>query len=181
MATSSEETRNLDVVRRAYEAFQAGDAEALMKCFAPNIHYQLAPFGKFTGDYRGIPAVMEFFGQIAQEFGRDLSGDALGYGGKRQSRIRAPKSYRQAGRKDVRRYRRIGFHVGWRRDHGGDVLRERLSGCSRLLVVVVEASRPPKNKDGRVSQGPTGISPPTKTGPDGLPFGAPPGGSSVTA
>jgi len=66
MATS-EETRNLDVVRRAYEAFQAGDTEALMKCFAPNIHYHLAPVGKFTGDYRGIPAVMEAFGQVAQE------------------------------------------------------------------------------------------------------------------
>ena len=67
MATSSEETRNLDVVRRAYEAFRAGDTEALMKCFAPNIHYHFAPVGKFTGEYRGIPAVMEFFGQVAQE------------------------------------------------------------------------------------------------------------------
>ena len=67
MATSAEEARNLDVVRRTFEAFQAGDAAALMKAFAPNVHYRLPPAGKFTGDYRGVSAVMEFFGQIAHE------------------------------------------------------------------------------------------------------------------
>jgi len=67
MATSSEEARNLDVVRRTFEAFQAGDTEALMKAFAPNVRYRLAPVGKFTGDYRGVNAVLEFFGQIAHE------------------------------------------------------------------------------------------------------------------
>jgi uncharacterized protein len=67
MATSSEEARNLDVMRGAFEAFQAGNAEALMKSLAPNVHYHLAPAGKFTGDYRGVPAVMEFFGQVAHE------------------------------------------------------------------------------------------------------------------
>jgi uncharacterized protein len=67
MATSSEEARNLDVVRRSFEAFQAGDAEALKKTYAPNVHFRATPAGKFTGDYRGISAVMEFFGQIAHE------------------------------------------------------------------------------------------------------------------
>jgi uncharacterized protein len=65
--TSSEETGNLEVVRRAFEAFQDGNAEALMKAFAPNAHYHFAPVGKFTGDYRGAPAIMEFFGQVASE------------------------------------------------------------------------------------------------------------------
>src|SRR5208283_835368 len=65
--TSSEEARNLEVVRRAFEAFQAGNAEALMKTLASNAHYHLAPVGKFTGDYRGAPAIMEFFGQVARE------------------------------------------------------------------------------------------------------------------
>jgi uncharacterized protein len=67
MTTSSEENSNLDVVRRGYEAFQAGNADALMKTMAPNAHYHLAPAGKFTGDYRGVQAIMEFFGQIARE------------------------------------------------------------------------------------------------------------------
>jgi uncharacterized protein len=40
---------------------------ALMKAFAPNVHYHVPPAGKFTGDYRGVPSVMEFFGQIAHE------------------------------------------------------------------------------------------------------------------
>ncbi len=67
-ATSSEEQGNLDVVRRAFEAFQAGDGEALMKTFATNAHYHLAPAGKFTGDYQGVQAIMEFFAQVAREF-----------------------------------------------------------------------------------------------------------------
>ncbi len=65
--TSSEEARNLEVVRRGFEAFEAGNAEGLLKTLAPNAHYHLAPVGKFTGDYRGAPAIMEFFGQVAQE------------------------------------------------------------------------------------------------------------------
>jgi uncharacterized protein len=67
MATSSEEARNLDVVRRAFDAFQAGDVEALTKSFAPNVQYRVPPAGKFTGDYRGVSAVMEFFAQVAHE------------------------------------------------------------------------------------------------------------------
>jgi hypothetical protein len=68
-ATSSEEKSNLDVVRRGYEAFQAGNAEELMKTMAPNAHYHLAPIGKFGGDYKGVKAIMEFFGEIARESG----------------------------------------------------------------------------------------------------------------
>ena len=64
---SSEEKSNLDVVKRAFEAFQVGDAEALMKSFAPEAHYHFAPLGKLTGDYRGVQAIMGMFGQIAQE------------------------------------------------------------------------------------------------------------------
>jgi uncharacterized protein len=65
--TSSEEARNLEVVRRTFEAFEAGNAEALMKTLAPDAHYHLAPQAKFTGDYRGAHAIMEFLGQVAHE------------------------------------------------------------------------------------------------------------------
>ena len=64
---TSVEARNLEVVRGAFDAFKAGNAEAMMKAMAPNIHYHLAPSANFTGDYRGVQAVMGFFGQIAQE------------------------------------------------------------------------------------------------------------------
>jgi ketosteroid isomerase-like protein len=64
---SSDETRNLEVVRRAFDAFEAGSVEGLKKILASKVHYRAAPTGKFTGDYRGAAAVMEFFGQIARE------------------------------------------------------------------------------------------------------------------
>jgi uncharacterized protein len=67
MSTTAEETHNVDVVRSAFEAFQAGNVEALKKILAPSVRYRSAPAGRFTGDYRGIRAVMEFFGQIGRE------------------------------------------------------------------------------------------------------------------
>ncbi len=66
-ATSSQEQSNLDIVRRAFEAFQAGDGEALMKTMAPDAHYHLAPTAKFSGDYQGVQAIMGFFAQLARE------------------------------------------------------------------------------------------------------------------
>jgi ketosteroid isomerase-like protein len=65
MPTSRENP--LEVVRQAFKAFQAGNVEGLKKVLAPNVHYRVAPTGKFTGDYRGAAAVMAFFGQIARE------------------------------------------------------------------------------------------------------------------
>jgi len=70
MATSSE--HQLEVVRRAFEAFQAGDADRLKKILAPNVHYRVAAAGNFTGDYHGVPAVMGFFEQIARETKRSF-------------------------------------------------------------------------------------------------------------
>jgi uncharacterized protein len=67
MSPTAEEMRNLDVVRSAFEAFEAGNVEALRKILAPNVRYRGAPTGRFTGDYRGLRAVMEFFAQIARE------------------------------------------------------------------------------------------------------------------
>jgi uncharacterized protein len=65
MMTSREDP--LEVVRRAFEAFEAGDVDGLKKVLAPNVHYRVAPAGNFAGDYRGVRAVMEFFDQIARE------------------------------------------------------------------------------------------------------------------
>jgi len=67
MSTSAEEAHNVDVVRSAFAAFEAGNIEALKKVLAPSVRYHSAPAGRFTGDYRGVRAVMEFFGQIARE------------------------------------------------------------------------------------------------------------------
>jgi len=64
---SAKETLSIDVVRRAFEAFEAADAVGLRKILAPNVRYRVAPAGRFTGDYRGVPAVLEFFAQIARE------------------------------------------------------------------------------------------------------------------
>src|SRR5208282_1510685 len=67
MSPTAEEMRNLDVVRSAFEAFETGNVQALRKILAPNVRYRGAPTGGFTGDYRGLRAVMEFFAQIAGE------------------------------------------------------------------------------------------------------------------
>jgi ketosteroid isomerase-like protein len=75
--TSSEEAKNLNVIRRCFEAFEAGDVETLMKNFAPSVRYRHTPVGPLTGDYRGAQAVREFFAQADRETGGTLRATIL--------------------------------------------------------------------------------------------------------
>jgi uncharacterized protein len=63
---TSQETRNLEIVKRGFEAFAAGDMTTMKNLFSPNARWHGSPTGTFTGDYRGAPAILEFFGQTKQ-------------------------------------------------------------------------------------------------------------------
>jgi len=70
MATANpQEARNLDIVRRGYEAFAARDMEALKAIMAPNAHWHETPNKLFKGDFNGQQAILEYFGQLAKETG----------------------------------------------------------------------------------------------------------------
>jgi ketosteroid isomerase-like protein len=65
--TDSQEARNLAVVRRGFEAFAAGDMEAMKTIVAPNGHWHEPPNNLFGGDFSGQQAILEYFSRLARE------------------------------------------------------------------------------------------------------------------
>jgi ketosteroid isomerase-like protein len=65
--TDPQETRNLAIVRRGYDAFAAGDMETMKTITAPNAHWHDTPTALSSGDFDGQQAILEYFGQLARE------------------------------------------------------------------------------------------------------------------
>jgi len=63
------EHSNVDLLRRAYDAFGKGDMEALGGAFADDIKWHIRGVGVLDGDYTGRDAVFGFFGRLAEETG----------------------------------------------------------------------------------------------------------------
>jgi uncharacterized protein len=59
--------QNIAVIRRGYEAFGKGDIETLKTLFAPNAIWHSVGAGVLPGNYRGLQAILGFFGQLAHE------------------------------------------------------------------------------------------------------------------
>lgn len=57
---------NVDVVQRAIEAINAGDAEGLLALFADDIHFRMAGRTPFSGELRGKDAFLELFGRVME-------------------------------------------------------------------------------------------------------------------
>jgi ketosteroid isomerase-like protein len=66
-ATGGSEAQNIAVIRRGYEAFAKGDIETLKTLFSTNANWNVPETGVLRGHYRGAPAILEFFGQLAHE------------------------------------------------------------------------------------------------------------------
>ena len=58
--------RNVEIARKAYAAFETGDIEAVNAALADDIVWHAGGRSSLAGDYRGKPAVMEFFGKFLQ-------------------------------------------------------------------------------------------------------------------
>jgi uncharacterized protein len=60
------EHRNAELVRRAYEAFQRGDLDALRDYVAPDIKYHVPGRNQVAGDFEGVDAVLDLFRRVAE-------------------------------------------------------------------------------------------------------------------
>lgn len=56
---------NVELIRRGYEAFQAGDMDALRKIFAEDAVWHVAGNGVLSGNKQGRDAVLGYFGELA--------------------------------------------------------------------------------------------------------------------
>jgi ketosteroid isomerase-like protein len=66
---TSEEKRNLDVLRRLFAAFEAGDIDTMTKIYSSDVHYHTPKLALFKTDYHGVPDLMGMFGTVAHETG----------------------------------------------------------------------------------------------------------------
>ncbi|HLX99329.1 MAG TPA: nuclear transport factor 2 family protein [Roseiarcus sp.] len=66
-ATGASEAQNIAVIRRGYEAFAKGDIETLKTLFSANAVWHATATGILPGNYRGVQAILEFFGRLAHE------------------------------------------------------------------------------------------------------------------
>jgi uncharacterized protein len=55
-----------EVVRRGYGAFSRGDMQALRELFDPDIVWHTPGRSQLAGDYRGVDAVLGFFGRTME-------------------------------------------------------------------------------------------------------------------
>lgn len=62
-------TENLETVEGTYESFAAGDVEAVLETFAPDITWVEAEGGPYGGTYEGPEAIVEHvFGPLGTEW-----------------------------------------------------------------------------------------------------------------
>jgi uncharacterized protein (TIGR02246 family) len=66
MATTQVEVSNIAMLRRGYDAFNAGDMHAVADLYAPDATWRGAPQA-FGGDLSGRDAIMEMFAKMARE------------------------------------------------------------------------------------------------------------------
>jgi uncharacterized protein len=67
MTSTQVELDNIEVIRKGYEAFGAGDMAALGDLFAPEAVWRAEPTGVLRGTYEGRDAIFAHFAQIGQE------------------------------------------------------------------------------------------------------------------
>jgi uncharacterized protein len=61
------EAQNVAAIQRGFEAFAKGDIETLKTLFSTDAKWNEAETGVLRGNYRGVQAILEFFGQLAHE------------------------------------------------------------------------------------------------------------------
>jgi len=61
------EQDNVEVIKRGYEAFAAGDVEAVMNSFDDDVEWIQPGESAISGTYRGKSEVMEYLGRLAEK------------------------------------------------------------------------------------------------------------------
>ncbi len=57
---------NLEIVRRGYAAFSAGDADTLTALFADDVVHSVPGSSPISGDHKGPQEVLSMYGQLAE-------------------------------------------------------------------------------------------------------------------
>ncbi len=66
MTTTSMEQRNVEIARKAYEAFNEAHIEDVMEAIHDDVLWHIGGDGPLTGEYKGKQAVLELFAKFGQ-------------------------------------------------------------------------------------------------------------------
>ena len=92
---------NLDLVRKGYAAFSAGDAETLSVLMAPDIVHVVPGSSQLAGAHKGFPNVLALYGKLAELTAGDMKvdlQDVVSDGGNRVIAIHRTTATRPDGR-----------------------------------------------------------------------------------
>ncbi len=59
--------QNVEIAKKAYEAYGAGDVETALKDFDDNIEWSIPGNSTISGEYRGKDKFMELLGKLAEK------------------------------------------------------------------------------------------------------------------
>jgi ketosteroid isomerase-like protein len=68
---------NIAMVRKGFDAFATGDMDTLREVFDPGIEWHLPGRSTVSGDYRGVDAVLGFFGTLFQMSGGTFKAELI--------------------------------------------------------------------------------------------------------
>ncbi len=68
---------NIATVRNGFDAFATGDMDTLREVFDPGIEWHLPGRSTISGDYRGVDAVLGFFGTLFQISGGTFKAELI--------------------------------------------------------------------------------------------------------
>jgi hypothetical protein len=77
MPTTVSVHKNVETVRRGYQAFNAADLKTLAGLFHEDASWHVPGRSTISGDYKGRDAVFAFFGRLGQETGGTLQARLL--------------------------------------------------------------------------------------------------------
>ncbi len=60
-------SQNVEIAKKAYEAFGAGDLETVLSTFDDNVEFVLTGNSTISGTYRGKDEVTKFFAKLAEK------------------------------------------------------------------------------------------------------------------
>lgn len=75
--TGATETQNIATVRRGFDAFAKGDVETLKTLIAPSANWNAPETGVLKGNYKGVQAILQYFGQLGSETGGTMRAEPL--------------------------------------------------------------------------------------------------------
>jgi len=76
-ATMVVEDRHVELVRRGYEAFNNADIATLASLFSQDVIQHVPGKSALAGDYKGIEAVLGYYGQLAELTGNTFRADLV--------------------------------------------------------------------------------------------------------